>query len=86
MDLIGIVAGVCTSISFLPQIIKILKTQHARDISLVMYLVLTTGVFLWLVYGLLLERIPIILANSVTLAFCVMILAIKIKYDHIDKR
>ncbi len=86
IDLIGIVAGMCTTIAFLPQIMQILKSKHARDISFLMYAVFTTGVFLWLVYGILLKRIPIILANGVTLAFCLIVIAIKIKYDYIDKR
>ena len=81
IGLIGIIAGACTTVSFLPQIIKILRTRHARDISLGMYIVFTTGVLLWLVYGILLRRLPIILANSVAVVFCVTIIAAKLVYN-----
>ena len=81
MDLVGMVAGACTTIAFLPQLSKIIKTKHARDISLGMYVVFTTGVFLWLIYGIFLEKPPIILANSLTLIFCLTTITIKIKYD-----
>lgn len=81
IGVIGIIAGICTTISFIPQIIKILKTRHARDISLYMYMVLTTGIFLWLIYGILLKRFPIILANSISFALCVFIIISKIRYD-----
>jgi len=80
VGIIGIIAGICTTISFIPQIIKILKTRHARDISLYMYIILTIGVFLWLVYGIFLGEIPIILANSVTLIMCFFLLGMKFKY------
>lgn len=80
IDVIGIIAGTLTTISFIPQIIKIYRTKHARDISLAMYVVFTAGVFLWLVYGLLLDKLPIILANSVALFFSAVIIAVKIAW------
>jgi MtN3 and saliva related transmembrane protein len=81
IGIIGIIAGICTTISFIPQIIKILKTRHARDISLYMYMVLTTGIFLWLIYGIFLGEFPIILANSVSFTLCVFIIIFKIRYN-----
>jgi len=80
IELVGLVAGICTTISFVPQIIKILKTKHVRDISLVMYVILTSGIFLWLVYGILLRRIPIILANGISFVLCFSVIVTKIKY------
>lgn len=80
IGILGLLAGACTTVSFLPQVIKILKTRKAGDISLYMYIILTTGVFLWMVYGIFLREIPIILANGVTLILCVLVLAMKIKY------
>ncbi|MEA3489547.1 MAG: SemiSWEET transporter [Candidatus Omnitrophota bacterium] len=80
IGILGLLAGACTTVSFLPQVIKILKTRKAGDISLYMYIILTTGVFLWMVYGIFLREIPIILANGVTLVLCVLVLAMKIKY------
>ncbi len=75
----GLIAGTCTTASFVPQIVKILKTGHTRDISLYMYIVLTTGIFLWLVYGIFLGRFSIILANSMSLVLCAFVLAMKIR-------
>ena len=81
IDLVGFVAAVCTTISFLPQAIKIIKTKHTEDLSLGMYLILTIGIFLWLLYGILIWDFPIILANGITLMFTVPILIFIIKYN-----
>ena len=80
IHLIGVIAGVCTTASFVPQILKILKTRHVRDISLQMYIVLTTGIFLWLVYGILIRAFPVILANGVAFLLCTWIVVMKIVY------
>ena len=80
IGIIGVIAGICTTISFIPQIIKIRKTRHVRDISLYMFIILTTGIFLWLIYGIFLKQFPIILANSASLVLCLFILAAKIMY------
>jgi len=78
--LIGFIAGFCTTISLLPQIIKMLRTKHARDVSMVMYIVLVVGVACWLVYGIFLKEIPLILANSITLMLCLIIIGMKAVY------
>ncbi|MFH1552572.1 MAG: SemiSWEET transporter [Candidatus Omnitrophota bacterium] len=80
LNIIGLIAGACTTISFIPQAIKILKTRQARDISLGMYVILTAGIFLWLVYGIFLGELPIILANSVAFVLCMFITIMKIIY------
>ena len=80
----GLIAGACTTISFIPQILKIIKTRKVRDISGAMYTVLTTGVFLWLVYGIFLRELPIILANGVSLVLCLGILVMKFIYGKKD--
>ncbi len=77
---IGLIAGICTTISFIPQIVKIIRTKRARDLSLYMYIILTTGVFLWLIYGVLIREAPIILANSVTFVLCLFVLVAKFMY------
>ena len=79
-DFIGLAAGALTTSSFLPQIIKIIRTKRARDVSLSMYLVFTTGVLLWFTYGLLLGRLPMIIFNSITITFCLVIITIKVRY------
>lgn len=77
---IGMTAAVLTTASFLPQAIKAIRSGRTKDLSLVMYVTLTLGVALWLVYGLLLGEWPLILANAVTLILAATVLAMKIRY------
>lgn len=79
-DLTGTLAAVLTTISFLPQALHTFRTKDVRGISLGMYSVFTTGVALWLVYGLLLQAWPIVIANVVTLALASTILIMKLRY------
>ncbi|MFC1786812.1 SemiSWEET transporter [Halobacteriota archaeon] len=78
--IIGLVAATFTTISFVPQVIRTIKTKHTKDLSLAMYSIFTTGIFLWLVYGILVKDLPIIIANSITLLFTSAILILKVKY------
>lgn len=80
INVIGFVAAICTSISFLPQAIKVIKTKHAKDLSLGMYIIFNFGIFLWFVYGIFTKNLPIIFANALTLIFGITILILKIKY------
>jgi MtN3 and saliva related transmembrane protein len=77
---IGLVAAAFTTISLLPQAIKVITQKQTRDISLSMYIIFTSGVLLWLVYGVLTKDMPVILANSVTFVLSFIILVLKIKY------
>lgn len=77
----GYLAAFCTTASFFPQAIKVFKTGHTKDISLGMFMLMTAGVSFWLVYGLLIESPPIIMANSVTVVLSFYILFMKIKLD-----
>ncbi len=78
--LLGLTAAVCTTTSSLPQVIKVIKTKHTKDLSLEMYALLTTGIFLWFLYGIFIKNIPIILANGITLIFTTIILFFILKY------
>lgn len=80
IDLIGSVAAVLTTVSFVPQVWHSLKTRDVSGISLGMYSVFTIGVALWLVYGLLLWSWPLIIANSITLALAATILGLKLRF------
>jgi len=80
VTILGLVAASLTTGSFLPQAIKAIKTKHTKDLSLGMYSVLTTGIVLWLIYGILVNDIPIIASNCVTLVFTSAILILKLKY------
>ena len=77
---VGFFAAFCTTIAFLPQAIKVFKSKSTKDISLYMFLIFTIGVLSWLVYGLIINDMPIILANAVTLILSFFILLYKIKY------
>jgi len=78
--IIGLLAATCTTLSFLPQVIKIVKTKKTSDISLLMYVILTTGILLWALYGLLIMDLPVLLANSVTFILALIVLILKIKH------
>jgi MtN3 and saliva related transmembrane protein len=79
--LIGLVAGICTSCSMIPQIVKTIKEKKAEDVSLGMLLVLFTGVVLWIVYGFKKSDVPIIGTNifSAIGNLTMMILGIRYK-------
>ncbi len=79
-DLIGYVAAVLTTTAFVPQVLHTWRTRSVDDVSLGMYLAFTTGIGLWLVYGVLDNAWPLILANSLTFALALSILAMKIRY------
>ena len=80
LEYIGFFAALCTTIAFLPQAIKVYKTKSTKDISLLMFLIFTVGVLSWLIYGLIINDYPVILANAVTLILSLFILIYKIRY------
>jgi MtN3 and saliva related transmembrane protein len=77
---IGIIAGMLTTLSFLPQVIKTWRERSAKDLSLSMFLAFCAGVFLWIIYGVCLKSPPIIIANSLTFLLAATILHFKLKY------
>lgn len=77
---IGSLAAALTTCSFIPQVWRVLKTRHTKDISLGMYALFTGGVALWLVYGILLGAWPIIIANCITLVLAGMVLVLKLRF------
>lgn len=79
-NLIGFLAGALTTLSFLPQIVKVLKTRDTRSLSLSMYGLFTLGVFLWLVYGWISHSPPVIFYNAITLLLSSALLAAKIRW------
>jgi MtN3 and saliva related transmembrane protein len=79
-DLIGLLAAILTTASFLPQVWHTFTTKDVSGISLGMYSVFTAGVALWLIYGLMLSAWPIVIANFITLVFAVMIVAMKLRF------
>jgi len=81
IDVIGYVAATCTTLSFLPQLFRVVKLKSARDISLGMFLIFSVGTALWLAYGLLSHSKPVAVANAVTFLLSISILLMKLRYD-----
>jgi MtN3 and saliva related transmembrane protein len=77
---LGLLAGTLTTIAFLPQVIKTWTSRSAKDLSLGMLGAFSAGVLLWLIYGFLIDSLPIILANAVTLILACANLVLKLKY------
>jgi len=85
-ELIGYLAALLTTLSFVPQAWHTFRTRDVRGISLGMYSVFTVGVALWLVYGVLLAAWPIVVANGVTLSLALTILVMKLRYGAAPSR
>lgn len=77
--IIGLIAGILTTVAFVPQVIKTWRSHSTHDISLAMFAIFTSGVFAWLLYGLMIEDLPIVIANAVTLALAGSILVMKLR-------
>jgi len=80
LEWIGYIGALLTTGSFIPQAIMTIRTRDTRGISLGMYVIFTTGVAFWLVYGIALDSGPMIVANTVTLGLAGTVLALKIRY------
>ena len=80
ITIIGLAAGFCTTVAFMPQVVKTWRTKSAKDLSLGMYSIFCTGIILWLAYGILISDLPIILANIVTLVLALSILYFKLTF------
>ena len=80
IQLLGLVAGGLTTTAFLPQVIKTWKSKSAKDLSLGMFSLFCLGVFLWLVYGIVVKDIPVIAANLLTLMLASTLLFFKLRF------
>lgn len=76
ITVVGMIAAFCTTSAFIPQVVQILRTGNVDGISLQMYSIFTLGVALWLGYGVFLQKAPIIISNSITLALAVSVLGL----------
>ena len=79
-ELLGFIAAFLTTISFLPQAVKVYRTNSSKDLSLPMFLIFTTGIICWLLYGIAIVNWPMICANTVTFILSAYILYHKLKY------
>lgn len=80
IQLLGLIAGGCTTIAFLPQVLKTWKERSAKGLSLSMFSIFCTGVALWLVYGFMVNDIPVIAANAITLMLASTLLFFKLRF------
>jgi MtN3 and saliva related transmembrane protein len=80
VTIIGLIAALFTTVSLLPQLIKVYKTKSTKDISTGMFSLFCGGVFLWFIYGVFVNDLPIIIANSLAFIQAVAILFFKGKY------
>jgi MtN3 and saliva related transmembrane protein len=80
LDYTGYAAALCTTGAYIPQVLRVWRTRSTGDISLKMFLVLVTGLALWLTYGIWKGEIPLIMANGVTLMLASAILFFKLKH------
>jgi MtN3 and saliva related transmembrane protein len=84
-ELLGIVAGTLTTISFIPQVFRIVQTRSAHDISWGMFTVFATGTALWFAWGIAQGAMPVIVANFITLVLSLVIMLLKWRYETVKR-
>jgi MtN3 and saliva related transmembrane protein len=77
---IGGAGAVLTTICWLPQAVRVVRTKDTRAISLATNLIFATGILLWLIYGIALGNWPLIVANSISMLFTLVIIAMKLRH------
>jgi MtN3 and saliva related transmembrane protein len=80
LDYTGYAAALCTTSAYVPQVLRVWRTRSTKDISLKMFLVLVTGLSLWLIYGFWRGEVPLIIANGITLVLASTILYFKVRH------
>lgn len=84
--LVGSVAAVCTTGAFVPQVVRVWRLKSAGQISLTTFLAFAVGTLVWLIYGILIDSIPVMAANGVTLVLALTIVSLKLNYDRVARR
>ncbi len=79
-EIIGTIAAFLTTVAYIPQVIKVLKHKDTKSISLGMYVMITSGLAAWLLYGILIHSPSLIIANAITVFLALVILIMKIKH------
>lgn len=78
VTMVGAVAGIASTASFLPQVVKVLRTRDTKSISVGMYVVTVTAFALWVTYGAMLGEWPLMVSNGISLVLSAFILAMKL--------
>lgn len=81
-ELIGLLAGFCTTLSLVPQLHRMWRSKSAHDLSLAMFLVFGVGVVLWLLYGVSIRSLAVVTTNSVSLVLVIVIYSLGVHYEH----
>ncbi|MGU3537641.1 SemiSWEET transporter [Methylobacterium sp. A54F] len=76
----GLGAVICTTLAYVPQVLKAWRTRSTGDVSLGMFLFMVVGMACWLVYGLLIGDLPLTVANAITLSLASVILVLKLRH------
>ena len=79
-QMVGLAAGICTAASMLPQVIKTLKEKKAENVSMLMLIVLMTGLILWIIYGIKRNDLPVMVTNSFSLLVNITMIILRIRY------
>jgi MtN3 and saliva related transmembrane protein len=79
-EIIGIIAAIFTTAAYIPQFIKVFREKNTKSLSLGMYIMITCGISMWLLYGIMIESFSLILANTITLILSAGILFMKIRH------
>jgi MtN3 and saliva related transmembrane protein len=80
ITLLGLFAAFCTTVAFVPQVVRTWKSRSTEDISLGMFVFYSTGIFAWLVYGVLIGDIPLIASNGATFVLSLIMLGFKLRF------
>jgi MtN3 and saliva related transmembrane protein len=80
VELLGLIAGALTTVSFVPQAVKVLRERQTAGVSLAMYLTYAAGSALWVLYGAEILSFAVVLANAITLGLCLLIVVMKLRY------
>ncbi|MDI6776072.1 MAG: SemiSWEET transporter [Syntrophales bacterium] len=81
INMVGLLAALLSTISMVPQVVKIYKTKNTKDLSLMTFVILSSAIFLWFIYGLLIRAFPIIIGNAIGFILTAFIVMMKIKMD-----
>lgn len=81
VPVLGYVAGFCTTVAFLPQVYRAWKTKSTKDLAPTMLLLFAIGILLWLIFGILIQELPIIIANGVTFFLVLLIVLLKFRFE-----
>ncbi len=84
-DWVGNIAGILTTLAFIPQVIKVWINKSARDVSLLTFSAMVVGTFLWGTYGAMINSTPTVLANIVTFCLAVVVLGLKYRFREREK-